>query len=150
MKSLCLALCLLSFSLSPAARAAGGEEEKVTARLREFYAFYVHALNADLDMLKKENAAKLKPYITARFLHAVDKMRKGPDGLDGDPYIDAQDWGKDWGKNVTVQNIKLGTGGHATAEVVLQDKEWRHRLHVKLATEDGVYKIDGVQGEDEH
>jgi hypothetical protein len=84
--------------------------------------------------------------VTERLLNEIDKMVKGPDGLDGDYFLDAQDFDNLWAKNVTVSNLKV-SGKNATAEVLLAGKgEMRRRLKVNLLNDGAAWKIDKVQG----
>ena len=93
-----------------------------------------------------ENRAEMQRFVTERLLKEIDKMVKGPDGLDGDYFLDAQDWDDLWAKNITVSNLKV-SGKNATAEVLLAGKgEMRRRLKVSLVNDGAAWKIDQVQG----
>ena len=73
-------------------------------------------------------------------------MKKGPDGLDGDYFLDAQDFDNLWAKNITISDLKV-SGRNATAEVRLTGKgEMRRRLSVSLVSDGRAWKIDKVQG----
>ena len=127
----------------PSARAA---EANATPEqcIRNFYHWYVTALIANRDPLKQR--AEIRRYATERLLNEIDKMKKGPDGLDGDYFVDAQDFDNLWAKNITVSNVKV-SGKSATAEVRLVGKgEMRRRLKVWLASDGASWKIDKVQG----
>jgi Protein of unknown function (DUF3828) len=88
----------------------------------------------------------MKRYATERLLNEIDKMKKGPDGLDGDYFLDAQDIDNLWARNITVSDVKV-SGKNATAEVLLAGKgEMRRRLKVWLVSDGASWKIDKVQG----
>jgi hypothetical protein len=90
--------------------------------------------------------AELKRYATARLIREIDHARKGPDGLDGDYFVDAQDFDKDWGKNIDISKVEM-KGDRATALVELKGNEMGTRkLHVTLLQENGRWKVDKVVG----
>jgi hypothetical protein len=88
----------------------------------------------------------MKRFATGRLLREIGKMKQGPDGLDGDYFLDAQDFDDLWAKNISVSDLKI-TGGNATAEVLLAGKgEMRRRLKVYLVSDRASWKIDRAQG----
>lgn len=112
--------------------------------VREFYAWYVHAVAAQKDPFAG-NRAQLKRYATDRLIREIDKMRKGPDGLDGDPFLDAQDFDQEWARNITVSNLDI-KGTTATVDVQLKGPSVGTRnLQVTLVDERG-WKVDKVRG----
>ena len=89
----------------------------------------------------------LKTYATAHLLAQIDKMMKGPDGLDGDYFLDAQDFDKEWARNIKITNTEI-KDGKATADVTLDGKEMGQKtLHLSLAQESGAWKVDRVTGQ---
>ena len=86
--------CALSF-----AQAKGPAPGSPDAVIRSFYKWYVHALNQNSDPFTKQRTI-MRRYVSERLIQEIDKVAKGPDGLDGDYFIDAQDWDKDWEKNI--------------------------------------------------
>ena len=58
--------------------------------------------------------AEMKRFATDRLLREIDKMKKGPDGLNGDYFLDAQDFDEQWAKKISVPNVKI-EGAKATA-----------------------------------
>ncbi len=145
MKTLRLLLC--SLLLLPAFRARAEAADDVQARLREFYAFYCHALNANESLLA--HPAKLKPYVSERFLKELARLGKVEGGIEADPFVCAQDNDPAWEKNVTVAHVKAGDGKAASAEVTLGgQKEMVRHLKVALVDEGGVYKVDKVKDAD--
>lgn len=112
--------------------------------IRSFYRWYVTELVANRNPL--ENRKELKRFATERLLKEIDRMKKGPDGLDGDYFVDAQDFDALWAKNITVSDVKI-SGTKATAEVLLAGKgDMRRRLQVSLVRDGGVWKVDKVTG----
>ena len=73
--------------------------------LRRFYAWYVPALAGGGDLLAAGRRGELRRYVSGRFLGRIDRARRGPDGLDGDPFLDAQDFDPQWGKQIAVREI---------------------------------------------
>jgi hypothetical protein len=116
------------------------------AVIREFYKWYVHALNQNKEPLTGERTT-MRKYVTVRLITAINRMAKGPDGLDGDYFIDAQDWDKDWEKNIAVSNVVV-KNTIATATVGLKGEQMTRNLQLTLKQEGGAWKIDRVKGLD--
>ena len=135
---LLLALCLTASSLR-------AEDLAPAQVIRDFYRWYVAELVADRDPFEA-GRADLERYISARWMKEIDTIRNGPDGLDADPFLSAQDFDKEWGNNVNVSEPVI-KGEQATAEVELKGTEMgSQKLSVKLMQEKGAWKIDGVEG----
>jgi hypothetical protein len=84
--------------------------------------------------------------VTERLVKEINGMKKGPEGLNGDYFVDAQDFDDLWAKNITVSDVKI-SGTKATAEVLLAGKpDMRRRLQVSLANDGGAWKVDKVKG----
>jgi Protein of unknown function (DUF3828) len=115
-----------------------------TDTIRSFYYWYVTVLVANHEPMK--NRTEMKRFVTDRPLNEIDKMVKGPDGLDGDYFVDAQDFDNKWAKNISVSKVKIH-GTRATAEVLLTGGEsMNKRLSLDLVNESGAWKINKVQG----
>ena len=124
---------------SPKASTATPEES-----IRSFYSWYVTALVANRDPKR----AEMKRFATDRLLNEIDKMKKGPDGLNGDYFLDAQDFDEQWAKKISISNVKI-EGAKASAHVLLDGPEgMRKKLVVQLINDAGSWKIDKVQGRD--
>jgi Protein of unknown function (DUF3828) len=137
-------MCLSSvMAFAQAAGPAPGSPEAV---IQSFYKWYVHSLNQNSDPFEKQRPT-LRKYVTQRLIAEIDKAIKGPDGLDGDYFLDAQDFDKDWEKNITVSSV-LTTKTAATAQVTLNGAEMTRKLKVTLKQEAGVWMIDKVAGLD--
>ena len=132
--------CLLALVL-PTLRAHAQTPDAET-RLREFYTFYCRALEANEELLDKP--AKLKPYVSARFLKEIARLGKQEGGIEADPFVCAQDTDPAWGKNIQVSHVKADS-----ADVTLGgQKEMVRHLHVTLVSEAGVLKVDKVKDAD--
>ena len=111
--------------------------------IRNFYNWYVHALNLNGDPLTKRRV-KLRQFVSARLLRELDNAVMGPDGLDGDYFLDAQDWDKEWEKNIAISQLN-NSGGRAEATVLLTGPEMNKKLRVGLVREGRRWKIDNVK-----
>lgn len=138
-----LAPVVLSFASLPARaeeKAAGPERT-----IQEFYGWYVQTLVRGDDPLSKRRT-ELKRFATDRLIREIDGMRKGPDGLNGDYFLDAQDFDGEWGKNISVANVTT-QDSRATADVQLKSREMgEKKLRVTLVQERGAWKVDKVVG----
>ncbi|MDP9004185.1 MAG: YbjP/YqhG family protein, partial [Verrucomicrobiota bacterium] len=118
-----LLVALVSASAISAAEPSATPESAITG----FYRWYVSELIANHNPM--DNRKELKRFATARLLKEIDKMKKGPDGLDGDYFVDAQDFDNLWAKNVSVSDVKV-SGATATAEVFLKGKDMSRKQKV--------------------
>ena len=126
----------------PAAESAATPEDCIS----NFYRWYVTNLVDSRDPMKQRG--EIRRYATERLLKEIDKMVKGPDGLDGDYFVDAQDFDPLWAKNISISDVRTH-GDKSTALVLLNgSKGMRKKLFVQLAKEGGTWKVDKVQGRD--
>lgn len=128
-----------------AAEPAKSLSSNPTETIRGFYHWYVTELIANRDPMS--NRPELKRFATARLLNEIGKMKRGPEGLNGDYFVDAQDFDNQWAKKITVSNVQINDKT-ATAEVLLKGAtaDMNRRLKVNLALENGTWKVDKVQG----
>lgn len=112
--------------------------------IRNFYNWYVTNLVANRDPMKQHK--EMRQYATERLLREIHKMQKGPDGLDYDYFVNAQDVDPQWAKNISISNVQ--TQGDKSSAVVLlnSSKETQIKLLVHLVKEGAVWKVDKVQG----
>jgi hypothetical protein len=111
--------------------------------IRNFYRWYVTNLVANRGPMKQRG--EIRRYATERLLKEIDKMVKGPDGLDGDYFVDAQDFDPLWAKNIAISERKT-RGDKSSARVLLNgSKSMRKKLIVHLVQENGTWKVDKVQ-----
>jgi Protein of unknown function (DUF3828) len=115
--------------------------------IRGFYHWYVTELIANRDPMS--NRTELKHFATARLLNELGKMKRGPEGLNGDYFVDAQDFDNQWAKKISVSNVQINDK-NASAEVMLKGAtaDMNRRLKVNLVLESGTWKVDKVQGRD--
>ena len=97
---------------APAAEPAKSLSSNPAETIRGFYHWYVTELIANRDPMS--NRKELKQFATARLLNELGKMKRGPEGLNGDYFVDAQDFDNQWAKKISVSNIQLN-GNNATA-----------------------------------
>ena len=136
-----LVLCIASQLGQAAEPGTAGPERTI----HEFYSWYVRTVVSGSDPLTKQRT-ELKRFATDRLIREIDGMRKGPDGLDGDYFLDAQDFDKAWAKNITIAAPVI-TGTKATTDVELKGPEvGSKKLRVTLAQENGAWKVDKVEG----
>src|SRR5262249_20511047 len=133
-------LAVVSAASAQAITAASSPE----AVIKQFYGWYVREVLRNKDPMKAERPA-MRRYVTLRLLREDDRNAKGPGGLDGDYFLDAQDFDEDWQKNIMVSNLTQ-KAGIATATVALKGKEMNRSLQVTLRQESGVWRIDKVKG----
>jgi hypothetical protein len=114
--------------------------------IRNFYRWYVTNLVANRDPMKQRG--ELKRYVTERLLKEIDKMEKSPDGLDGDYFVDAQDFDPLWAKRISVSDVQT-RGDKSKARVLLDgSKGMQKKLLVHLVKDGSTWKVDKVQGRD--
>jgi hypothetical protein len=137
-----LLIVVAAFATGRAAESAATPEDCI----RGFYRWYVTNLVANRDPMKQRK--EMRRYATERLLKEIAKMVKGPDGLDGDYFVDAQDFDPLWAKNISISAVQIN-GDKATANVLLDGaKGMRKKLMVHLVREGGTWKVDKVQGRD--
>jgi hypothetical protein len=133
---LCLAALLPLNAAEPAATPEGC--------IHGFYQWYVTNLAANRDPMKQRT--EIRRYATERLLKELSKMKKGPDGLDGDYFTDAQDFDPLWAKNISISGVKT-QGDKSSANVLLNGSQgMKKNLVVQLVKENGTWKVDKVQG----
>jgi hypothetical protein len=115
--------------------------------IRGFYHWYVTELIANRDPMS--NRAELKHFASARLLNELGKIKRGPEGLNGDYFVDAQDFDNQWAKKISVSNVQINDK-NGSAEVMLKGAttNMNRRLKVDLVLESGTWKVDKVQGRD--
>ena len=135
-----LLIVAAAFATGRAAEPAATPEDCI----RGFYRWYVTNLVANHDPMKQRK--EMRRYATERLLKEIDKMVKGPDGLDGDYFTDAQDFDPLWAKNISISGVKT-TGDKSNAHVLLDGaKGMRKKLVIDLVKEEGTWKVDKVHG----
>jgi Protein of unknown function (DUF3828) len=114
--------------------------------IRNFYNWYVTNLVANRDPMKQHK--EIRQYATERLLREIRKMQKGPEGLDYDYFVNAQEVDPQWAKNISISNVQT-KGDKSSALVLLNSsKETQVKLLVHLVKEGAAWKVDKVQGQD--
>ncbi|MFN2621485.1 MAG: DUF3828 domain-containing protein [Chthoniobacterales bacterium] len=135
-----VAAALLATGYVRAAESAAMPEDCI----RNFYRWYVTNLVANRDPMKQRK--EIRQYATERLLREIDKMVKAPDGLDGDHFVDAQDFDPLWAKHISISGVKT-VGDKSTTHLLLNgSKGMQKKLIVHLVKEGGTWKVDKVQG----
>jgi hypothetical protein len=112
--------------------------------IRNFYRWYVTNLVANRDPMTQRK--EIRNYATERLLKEIDRMAKGPDGLDSDYFIDAQDFDPLWAKNISISAVQT-QGDKSNAHVFLKGaQDMKRKLLVYLVREAGSWKVDKVKG----
>ena len=139
LNALFITVSIVTFASVVSAQTAATPE----SRVRSFYSWYLHELNTEHDPIA--NKKGLARHLTTRYAGAIARALKQEDGIDADPFIDAQDFDPLWEKNLTVSKAAI-TGAKATATVTLKGGPnfGTKRLKIGLRKEGGVWKIDSV------
>lgn len=135
---------VIILGISSAARAAEPSTANPADAIRGFYQWYMTVLIANGQPMK--NPREMKRFVTERLVKEIQAGENGPNGLDYDYFVAAQDFDDLWARNITVANLKI-SGKKATAEVLLAGKgEMSRRLKISLVSDGAAWKIDNVQG----
>lgn len=131
----------LANQASAAQKASTGTPTAATpeAVVKDFYRWYIDRLNKNKDPLTEEKLV-LKKYLTLEFFKKAPKLLEQ---TNADVFICAQDWDKDWGKNVSLSKLSI-QGAVATLTVALSGTQMNHKLKVKLKRINGAWKIDHI------
>ncbi len=145
MKHVCVAALVLITSITPS-RAIWPEKNPADA-LRSFYSWYVHEVANGSRPLEKERD-QMRKFVTDRLLDRIDKMPKGPGGLDGDFFLNAQEVDPEWGKNIAVANNSVGRTMSTLGVILTGRKLGDRQFDVKMLFQQGAWKIDEVKFSD--
>jgi hypothetical protein len=107
--------------------------------VKDFYTFYV----TDKPEIDQKNRSKFAKYVTKRY------MKEAQGDNDADPFLDVQDWDESYSHNFKA-TVVSSNDQKATVALVFTDKTDKWKLKVKLAKEDGAWKIDGVDDDNNH
>jgi Protein of unknown function (DUF3828) len=142
-----IALFVAAISLTTTEAAAQAQTPMTPeATVHSFYEWYVHTLNQNEEPIEKHQA-ELGKFVTQRLIKSLNRVLKSPEGLDADFFLDAQDWDKDWEKNITTTKALI-QGPRANLIVTLKGGPGfgNHKLRVGLRKEGGAWKIDSING----
>ena len=117
--------------------------------VKNFYAWYVDKLNTNqgYSLVKKKGDAE--SLLTNDLYKFLLKDSKEEDGIGVDYFLQAQDWGEDWGK-VTILDTKI-TGSKAVCTVQLGTKKdskdgmVAQKLRVTVVDKKAGWRIEKVE-----
>ena len=138
-----LFVAALAIITATSASAIGPEKNPAVA-VRSFYAWYVHEVVSGSRPLEKERD-QMRKFVTDRLLSRIDKMPKGPGGLDGDFFLNAQEVDPEWGKNIAVGNDYVGRTMSKLSVILSGRKLGDRQFEVKVLLQEGAWKIDEVK-----
>lgn len=145
MKHVCVAF-LVALTFITSSRAVWPEKNPAEA-VRNFYAWYVHEVVNGSRPLEKERE-QMRKFVTESLLSRINKMPKGPGGLDGDFFLNAQEVDPEWGKNVAVSNYYVGKTMSKLGVILTGRKLGDRQFEVKALFQEGAWKIDEVKFSD--
>jgi hypothetical protein len=123
--------------------AALAQQDSPEAAIKSFYGWYVNLMVKGDNPYGKSARKEFERHVTMRYLKALDKQRQG-DGFDADPFLNAQDFDKQWAKNIKVSNTST-KGDRATADVEMTGSEMGStKVRVELQRDGDSWKIDKV------
>jgi hypothetical protein len=134
---------LIAITFITPSRAVWPEKNPADA-VRSFYSWYVHEVQSGAGPLKKERE-QMRKFVTDRLLNRIDKMPKGPGGLDGDFFLDAQEVDPEWGKNIAVGNSYIGKTMSKLSVILTGRKLGDRQFEVKVLFQEGAWKIDEIK-----
>ena len=139
-------LLVVAFIIFVAAREVQSvwPEKNPAEAVRSFYAWYVTEFIRGARPLERERD-EIKKYVTDKLLAKIDRMPKGPGGLDGDFFLNAQEADPDWAKNIAVGNWYVGRTMSKLGLVLTGKKLGDRQFELKLLFQDGAWKIDELK-----
>ena len=145
MKHVCVVVLVALTFLTPSS--AVWPEKNPAEAVRNFYAWYVHEVANGSGPLEKKRE-EMRKFVTDRLLNRFEKMPKGPGGLDGDFFLNAQEVDPEWGKNIAVSNNYVGRTMSKLGVILTGRKLGDRQFEVKMLFQEGAWKIDEVKFSD--
>ena len=142
MKHVCVAALIVITFITPG-RAVWPEKNPAVA-VHSFYSWYVREVWSGARPLEKEREL-MRKFVTDGLLNHIDKMPKGPGGLDGDFFLNAQEVDPEWGKNIAVGNSYIGKTMSKLSVILTGRKLGDRQFEVKVLFQEGAWKIDEVK-----
>lgn len=109
--------------------------------IKDFYKWYINAVEAGTDPFKKGRAT-LQKYVTLRLIKQIERAEAN--GSDSDAFLQSQDWDAAWANTVLVSKLIIKPTT-ATAIVTFDKATNYPRVQVTLVKEAGAWKIDRVK-----
>jgi Protein of unknown function (DUF3828) len=122
-------------------------EKNPALAVRGFYSWYVGEVVSGARPLEKERQ-QMRKFVTDRLLNRIDKMPKGPGGLDSDFFLNAQEVDPEWGKNIAVSNSYVGKTMSKLGIILTGRKLGDRQFEVKMLFQEGAWKIDEIKFSD--
>jgi hypothetical protein len=137
---LSLALASLSFANGShrVDRSTHLDSKTPGAVIKNFYYWYINAVEAGTDPFKKGRAT-LQKYVTLRLIKQIERSE-----TDADAFLQTQEWDKAWADNANVSNVRVN-GATATAIVTFDATMNYPRVSLTLVKEGDSWKIDRVK-----
>lgn len=114
-------------------------KQAAAATVQDYYEWYLNELIHGREPVK-EKPPELKKYVSSGMLAEIARRQKSPEGLEADPFIEAQDFTHDWVLNIATQQKGATTVVVTLGKVVVN----RNRLQVEVRNEGGAWKIAKV------
>ncbi len=140
-----LSVLLVTASSVGAAEPVSDGSDSPETMLRSFYHWYVKETLLNHSPLT-EDKKEMRRFVSERLLREIDHMAQGPDGLDGDYFLDAQDFDEAWANHITVSAPQV-KGERGSAVVSLQGAQMSRKLQIDFVREKSGWKIDKVTGQ---
>lgn len=138
------AILVASSVKAPAAQPAASRVIPATEVVDLFYRWYLRSLAQDRDPVTQDTAT-LKKYVATTLLDEIDKSSNSPEGLDSDPFLQAQDYLDEWKDHISVAELE-NNGTIAKTVLTLGAKgNAGYRLKITLKKQAGSWKITRVQ-----
>lgn len=135
---------LISISLAIGLSVAAQTPEKTPgAVIKNFYVWYIQAIDAGTDPFIKGRKTLLK-YVTLRLVKQIEHAEAK--GADVDVFLYTQEFDAAWADKATVNYLRL-KGATGTAIVTFDATTNYPRVRVALVKDAGVWKIDGVKND---
>jgi hypothetical protein len=123
---------------------AAWREKNPAQAIRNFYSWYVAETVSGNRPLRKQRDL-MRKFVTDRLLSHIDKMPKGPAGLDGDYFLNAQEIDPDWGKNIAIGNNYIGKTMSKLSVILSGRKLGDRQFDVKVVFQEDTWKIDEIK-----
>ena len=113
------------------------------AAVQAFYHNYLKLLVANKEP-RTDDPTTYKAYVSKPLAREIERKIKGPDGLEADYFIQAQDYLDGWESNVAVSPARIDASQARTTVTLTAATGAPYRLAVTLIREDGAWRIRKV------
>ena len=137
-------VCAFLFSAPSLAVAQGTRQTAQSAGpekiVREFYAWYLHQLNRNVNEPLKQRATAVK-YLTPQLYANAPRLTRR---MDADIFICAQDWNEQWEKNFVVDAAAIKAAAATTLVTLSSGETDKIRIKLTLKRTGAAWRIDKV------